>query len=159
VSGTPPSGTTTFTYAVVASNGVNPNATAGPFAVTVNSTSTRSADLSVTIGAPTTATKGSTVTYSIVVTNSGPAAAANGALVFLAGPNASFVSASPNPFINVDGLWTWTFAKLDAGQSMTFTLHLKLTKAGTVLTTAAVGADTHDPKLGNNAAVTRTTVK
>ncbi len=35
VSGTPPSGTTSFTYSVIASNGVDPNATAGPFTVTV----------------------------------------------------------------------------------------------------------------------------
>jgi YVTN family beta-propeller protein len=35
VSGTPPSGTTSFTYSVIASNGVDPNATAGPFTVAV----------------------------------------------------------------------------------------------------------------------------
>ncbi len=35
VSGTPPSGTTSFTYSVIASNGVGPVATAGPFTVTV----------------------------------------------------------------------------------------------------------------------------
>jgi len=35
VSGTPPSGVTSFTYSVVASNGVNPAATVGPFTVGV----------------------------------------------------------------------------------------------------------------------------
>ncbi len=35
VSGTPPSGTTSFTYSVIASNGVGALATAGPFTVTV----------------------------------------------------------------------------------------------------------------------------
>ncbi len=35
VSGTPPSDTTSFTYSVIASNGVGPVATAGPFTVTV----------------------------------------------------------------------------------------------------------------------------
>jgi uncharacterized repeat protein (TIGR01451 family) len=160
VTGTPPIGTTSFTYSVVASNGVSPDATAGPFAVAVSaSTSNKSADLSVSISAPANAAKGSTVTYSIVVSNTGPSTATNGALVLLAGPNASFVSASPNLFINIDGLWTWTFANLDAGQSATFTLRLKLTKAGTVLATAAVGADTRDPKLANNAALVRTIVK
>ena len=36
VSGTPPTGTTTFTYSVTASNGITPDATAGPFTVTVS---------------------------------------------------------------------------------------------------------------------------
>ena len=35
VSGTPPTGTTSFAYSVVASNGTLPNATAGPFTVVV----------------------------------------------------------------------------------------------------------------------------
>ncbi len=41
VSGTPPTGTTTFTYSVIAANGVTPNATAGPFTVTVTGTSSK----------------------------------------------------------------------------------------------------------------------
>ena len=36
VTGTPPAGATTFSYSVVASNGVSPDATAGPFTVTVS---------------------------------------------------------------------------------------------------------------------------
>jgi hypothetical protein len=36
VFGTPPSGTTSFTYSVTASNGVEPDATSGPFTVTVS---------------------------------------------------------------------------------------------------------------------------
>ena len=159
VSGVPPAGTTSFTYTVVASNGVSPNASAGPFVVTVSSPTNKSADLAVALTGPTSATKGSTVTYSIRVTNSGPAAAMNGAIVLLVGPNASFVSASPTPFVNIDGLWTWKFAKLDAGQSATYSIRLKLTKPGSVLATAAVGADTHDPKLVNNAALVLTVVK
>jgi PKD repeat protein len=36
LSGTPPAGTTSFTYSVTASNGVDPSATAGPFTVAVD---------------------------------------------------------------------------------------------------------------------------
>jgi len=39
LSGTPPAGTTSFTYTVTASNSVGPTATAGPFTVTVDTTS------------------------------------------------------------------------------------------------------------------------
>jgi hypothetical protein len=39
VSGTPPTGTTSFTFSVTASNGVSPDATAGPFTVTLASLS------------------------------------------------------------------------------------------------------------------------
>ena len=45
VTGTPPSGTTSFTYSVKASNGVAPAATAGPFSVTVSSVSSSGYDL------------------------------------------------------------------------------------------------------------------
>ena len=62
LTGTVPAGTTSFAYSVVASNGVNPDATAGPFSVTVASASNGPADLSVTIGAPRSARRGSTVT-------------------------------------------------------------------------------------------------
>ena len=59
VSGTVPTGTTSFTYAVIASNGTLPNATAGPFTVVVKgATSTApkftvdSPPLTATVGAP-----------------------------------------------------------------------------------------------------------
>ena len=58
VTGTPPTGTTSFTYSVTASNGVSPDATAGPFTVTVspaNAAPTFTADsppLTATVGTP-----------------------------------------------------------------------------------------------------------
>ncbi len=58
VTGTPPIGTTSFTYSVIASNGVSPDATAGPFTVTVspaNAAPTFTADsppLTATVGTP-----------------------------------------------------------------------------------------------------------
>jgi uncharacterized repeat protein (TIGR01451 family) len=159
VSGTPPAGTTSFSYSVIASNGVTPNATAGPFTVTVSTSTSKSADLSVTITAPSQATKGSTITYSIVVTNNGPGTATNVGLLLLAGPDLSVVSVSPTSQLNLDGLWSWKLANLASGQSMTFTLRAKATKAEIVAAAAAVGSDTADPKLVNNAAAVLTTVK
>jgi hypothetical protein len=93
------------------------------------------------------------------VTNKGPSGVTGGVVALLIGPDTSFVSAAPPPVISLDGFWTWTFAKLDAGASATFTVRLKLTKAGTVVGTVAVGSETFDPALGNNAALVKTTVK
>ena len=56
VSGVPPAGTTSFTYSVVATNGVTPNATSGPFTVVVSAVSVAPAftadspDLTGTVG-------------------------------------------------------------------------------------------------------------
>jgi uncharacterized protein DUF11/putative Ig domain-containing protein len=159
VSGTPPPGTTSFTFSVVASNGVGPDAVAGPFAVTVAAAANTSADLAIAISAPASATKGSTATYTIVVTNKGPAAAFNGALLLVAGPDASLVSATPQPLIRGAGFWTWRFGTLDPGASAAFTVNLKLSRAGTVLALGTVAADTRDPKLANNVALVATKVK
>src|SRR5262249_37377844 len=151
VSGTPPSGTTSFTYSVMAANGVTPSATAGPFTVTVAPPPTKSADLGVTLAAPAKATKGATITYPARVTNTGPSTATNVVLLLGAAPGVSTVSASPSPAVNLDGLLTWTLAKIDPGQSVTFTVRAKLTKADTVVATAVVASETRDTKLSNNA--------
>jgi hypothetical protein len=49
VVGTPPVGNTTFTYGVIASNGINPTATAGPFTVATSPASLAPATPSVTV--------------------------------------------------------------------------------------------------------------
>jgi hypothetical protein len=58
LSGTVPAGTTTFTYSVVASNGVTPNATAGPFVVAVSSPPVFTTD-----SPPTTSVTGHAYSY------------------------------------------------------------------------------------------------
>ncbi|HEY2435221.1 MAG TPA: choice-of-anchor D domain-containing protein [Vicinamibacterales bacterium] len=159
VAGTPPSGTASFAYSVIASNGVSPNAVAGPFTVTVAAASNAAADVAVSLTAPAKAAIGSTVAYSIVVTNNGPGIAKKVALVMLAGPGAWYVSSAPAPLLASEGLWTWTFASLAPGQSATITLRVKATVAGTLLGAAVIVSDTRDPKLGNNAALTATVVR
>jgi Domain of unknown function DUF11/Putative Ig domain len=158
VSGTPPSGTTSFTYTVVASNGVMPNATAGPFVVVVSTQPKQSADVSIAISGPATAAKGSTVTYTLVVTNNGPSTAVDGSALLLVEPDASLVGATPPPFIGANGLWIWRFATLDPGRSATFTIKLKLTRAATVTALGTVASETRDPNLVNNVTLLQTKV-
>jgi subtilase family serine protease len=61
VSGTPTTGTTSFSYSVIASNGVTPNATAGPFTVTVSAA--QAAPVFTTDSPPLTGTVGTSYTY------------------------------------------------------------------------------------------------
>jgi hypothetical protein len=66
VSGTPPTGTTSFAYSVVASNGTLPNATAGPFSVNVSAATT--APVFTTATPPLTATVGAKYSYTFTAT-------------------------------------------------------------------------------------------
>jgi uncharacterized repeat protein (TIGR01451 family) len=159
VSGTPPSGIAGFTYSVVASNGVSPNATTVAFTVTVSSSTKTSADIAVAISGPAAATKNSTVTYNVVVTNNGPSTAMNALVVVGIGPNVSLVSATPAPQASVFDLWTWCVPSLAAGHSSAFTLKVKVTKGGLVVAAAAASSDVRDPKPGNNVALFSTMVK
>jgi uncharacterized repeat protein (TIGR01451 family) len=159
VSGTPPTGTTSFAYSVIATNGVAPDATAGPFTVAVSAAAGSGADLSVTLSAPATATKGTTITYTAVVRNSGPAPALKVLVALAAGPGLSFVGATPPGVRHDDSLWSWSLPSLAPGQSQTFTLTVTATRAGIVLAGAAVGSATRDPKLANNLAAVRTIVR
>ncbi len=80
LSGTVPAGITTFTYSVVASNGVTPTATAGPFTVAVSSPPTFTTD-----SPPTTSVTGQSYSYTFVASgNPAPTfALATGAPVWL----------------------------------------------------------------------------
>jgi hypothetical protein len=159
LTGTPPSGTTSFTYTVRASNGVSPDATAGPFTVIVNSSPRNAADLEVSLSAPATAARGTIVTYTVTVTNHGPSAAMNGLVALAAGPDADLISASPRLFINLDCLWMWTFSKIDAGASATFTVRARLDRSGIVVGSVVVGSETPDPLLNNNVAAVKTVIR
>ena len=74
LSGTPPTGTTSFTYSVAATNGVG-DPTAGPFAVTVNPgvTNSRDADISAALSCPDTVPAWTVDSCSLKVANAGPA--------------------------------------------------------------------------------------
>jgi uncharacterized repeat protein (TIGR01451 family) len=115
--------------------------------------------LSVKITGPATATKGSTIAYTVVVTNKGPATARDGLVTLLVGPNTANVSTSPGPLIQLDGFWIWCLESLDPGASATFTVHVKTTHAGLTVGTAAAGSATIDPVLANNGAIVATLVR
>ncbi len=127
-----------------------------------------SADLSVTkTDAPEPVVAGSNLTYTIVVTNSGPSAAASVQLSEAVPTNATFVSlvspagwTSTTPAVGGTGAITATIPALAAGAVATFTLvvGVNASATGAISNTATVASATADANLANNTDVEVTTV-
>jgi uncharacterized repeat protein (TIGR01451 family) len=149
LSGTPPTGTTSFSYRVVATNSVG-NASAGPFNVSMQSTS-RVADLTVGIFCPGTVHTGSLATCTFAVHNAGPA-------------TAKFVVAGlalPRWFTLVSssgGGWWWgngaTFfcGPLPAGSTDLYTVNFRPQRTGMGVIGGAAFSFSPDPNWANNVA-------
>jgi hypothetical protein len=156
VTGTPPSGTTSFSYSVTATN-VAGTATAGPFTVTVT-TASSNADISAALSCPASLTVGSTGTCTLAVVNAGPAAASK-VIAAIALPAAlSPVSCSSGcaRLANVDA---WTLASLASGASAKFTVTVRASRTGTATLLGAAASPSPDPKPLNNITVAQITVK
>jgi uncharacterized repeat protein (TIGR01451 family) len=133
-------------------------------AVTANS------DLGVTISdTPDPIVAGQNITYTIVVTNSGPDAAANALLNAAVPTNTTFVSFTapagwtPSaPAVGGTGPVQATNPSVANGSTSTFTLVVRVNdanSAGSVITANAnIGSDTSDTVANNNGATTSTTI-
>ncbi len=170
---------TTFTVAVAVNSGVAAgtvitdvaNATSGTNdpnlannSATVQTTVglSTTADLSITnANTPNPVIAGNNITYTVVVTNNGAAAASTVAFSEAIPANTTFVSATPSPATGwtcsaVSGTLTCSNATLAAGASATFTVVVTVasgTASGTVITdTANVSSTTTDPNPNNNSA-------
>jgi uncharacterized repeat protein (TIGR01451 family) len=162
LSGTPPSGITSFTYSVVAANGVG-NVTAGPFGVTV-ATNSREADISAAVSCPSTVPVGTAASCTLTVANAGPA-------------QAQFVRAAlelPRRFWRVsttgDGRWLdddgwwfehedlWFVGPLAPGSSASFTVSFRSARPGDGTVTGAAWSASPDPDYANNVASARVVV-
>ena len=128
------------------------------------------ADLSITNAAsPDPVAAGSNVTYTQVVTNNGPSAADNAALIEAVPTNTTFVSlAAPSgwtcttPAVGATGNIVCTDLSLAGSTAATFSLIVKVntgTTNGTVITnTASVSSSVSDPNSSNNTASAVTVV-
>ncbi len=129
-----------------------------------------SADMSVTdAGSPNPVAAGSNITYTQIVTNSGPSAADNATVVATIPANttlASFVAPAGwsclNTAVGATGNVVCTNANMAGATSGTFTLVVKVTAGtanGTVITgTVAVASSAIDPNSANNTASVTTLV-
>ncbi len=128
------------------------------------------ADLSITnVASPDPVTAGNNITYTQVVTNSGPSAADNASLVEAVPANSTFVSISApagwscnTPSVGGTGNVVCTDLNMPGSTAATFTLITKVTAGtanGTVITdTATVSSSVSDPNSNNNTASASTVV-
>ena len=152
LSGTPPTGTTSFTYSVTATNDVG-NATAGPFTASVSSTTnSRLADISAALSCPATVQVRGEASCTLTVANAGPA-------------TARFVTAGitlPFRFWRVSStgssLWfgnagVWFVRSLAPGSSASFAVTFRAWIPGRGLVVGSGLSGSPDPDHANNVAV------
>lgn len=151
---TPPSatftGTDTFTYTVT-------DAATGEYATgtaTVNVQAAAvpdKADVQAGLSCPAGLTVGESGTCTLTVTNAGPAVAASAAAgAVVTGPLK--VTGCSGGCSDLLGLLGWSLGSLPAGQSVTLTIDVTATRAGTAAIAAADASLTPDPDLLNNIA-------
>lgn len=140
--------------ATIASSGTADPAPMNDTATSSTSVTTN-ADLGVTItDSPDPVFPGSTLTYTVVVTKSGPSVATNATLTIALGAQTTFVSISPNAGWNCSGSATivCVHPALTAA-STTFTVVTTTASSfasATIVTTAQVASSATDPNPANN---------
>jgi uncharacterized repeat protein (TIGR01451 family) len=144
--------------AEVASSTFDPN-TANNVAVE-NTTVNPAADLSLALSdSPDPVVVGEPLTYTIIITNNGPSAAAGVTVTDVLPANTTFISATAG-----QGSCTGTntvvcnLGMLASGASTTVTIVVVPTTPGVLNNSANVASATSDPAPGNNSATTTTTV-
>jgi hypothetical protein len=149
LSGTPPSGTATFSYSVIATNSVG-SATAGPFSVAVSSpTNSTDADVSATLSCPGVLAVQAVASCTFTVTNAGPAAARYVAAAVALPMSFARVGATGG------GMWfgnggMWYVGRLPSGASTSFAVSFRPRTAGRAVVGAAALAENPDPDYANN---------
>ncbi len=156
VTGTPPSGTTSFSYSVTATN-ADGTATAGPFTVTVTTTTSGKADISAALSCPATMTVGDTGTCTLTVANAGPVAAGTVEVGVRLPAALSEVSCTAD-CARHRNVFTWTLAALASGASAQFAITVKADAAGRVSVLAAAATHSCDPNPRNNVSVQKITI-
>ena len=146
--------------AMVATNAADLNP-ADKLASVVTTVVAPSADLVLSlIGAPNPVTLGNYVTYTVAISNSGPATATGVTLVNKLPPAVAFVSAAP-PGYTVAGQ-TVTFpnlGNLGSGSQTTATIVVQPTAGATITDTASCSSSVTDPFKANNLASVKTVVE
>jgi uncharacterized repeat protein (TIGR01451 family) len=120
---------------------------------------TAPADLSVTLtDSPDPVTRGSNLTYTLVVRNAGPNPAATVKLIDTLPAGVTFVSASTGCRL-ASGKVTCNLGTLANGASMTKTVVVRPTTVGTRTNRAQMTSATGDPNASNNTRSVTTTVR
>jgi uncharacterized repeat protein (TIGR01451 family) len=142
------------------SDAFDPNLTNNSATATTTINAPLSADLVITKTTPaTTAPQGSTINYTITVTNNGPSAASAVTMTDALPATLLFQSISApagfnctTPAVGATGTITCTGASLTNGASAIFALAVKVspTATGSIVNSASAGSSTSDPNPGNS---------
>ncbi|MGD0086976.1 MAG: hypothetical protein ABSC24_07580, partial [Verrucomicrobiota bacterium] len=120
-----------------------------PSIISAVTTLASSADLGVTKTGPTNVYGGANFSYTITVTNSGPAAASNVVASDVLPTNVVFVSASGGGTTNA-GVANWVLGTLASGTTTNVTITVKAPVSGAVTNNATITSTTADPNSANN---------
>ncbi len=132
--------------------------------VTKISSTNGSADLAIAVnGTPNPVTEEDNITYTITVTNKGPAAATGVVVSDVLDANATFVSATPVPATNSDNALIFALGTIQSGAQARVTLVAQVGPPANpqqpqISNTAIVHSDLSDPVLTNNTGATVNTV-
>lgn len=128
----------------------------------LDSTLNADADVAVTMtGDPTTAAGGDTITFTVTVTNLGPAPAQNVIATDIVPAGFTIVEPVPTPATSAAGTWTWAVGLVlkDETKTLTFDVTVDSDAVGPTLdNTVNVTSDANDTLLENNTATAITTI-
>ena len=111
------------------------------------------ADLAVSKTAPSSVTASSQFSYTITVTNGGPATAVSLVMTDSLPANVAFISTTGGGATNASLTnVVWVVPSLASGASMNFGLTVLAPASGVMSNSVVVGSATPDPNLGNNSA-------
>jgi|GEM_PF-1981333 uncharacterized repeat protein (TIGR01451 family) len=109
------------------------------------------ADLSVSVSGPTTGNEGDTVTYTITVTNAGPASASGVTLTDTLGSILNFKSAQ-GTFTQSGGVVTFSLGTIAAGGTVTASVTAQAVEDGSTSNAVSVSSSSPDPNSVNDSA-------
>ena len=134
-------------------NGIEQTGFTETVAITVNG-----ADLAIVKNGPALVTEGNTYSYSLAVTNNGPATATGVTVTDVLPTNTTYVSASAG-CLQAAGTVTCTAGTLASGASTSFTITVTAGSALSVINnTGTVAGNQFDPNTANNTSTVRTTL-
>ena len=119
------------------------------------------ADVSVRLLGPASVAPGAPLTYTLTVTNAGPATATDVGVGFVMPWGASFVSASPQATVRCRNSLAWPRVTLASGASVTYLIQLTAPTRGwdgRLFALAGASSRVRDPNPWNNVGTVRTTV-
>jgi len=129
--------------------------------VAITTVASPSSDLSLTLlDSPDPVTIGNTLTYTLIVSNGGPATATFVKLTNTLPAGVTFLSASPSGYVVNGNIITFpSLGDMGSGSSVTATILVRPDVPGTITDNASVGSTTTDPLKANNSASVKTVVE